>query len=95
MCVSTGKAIYCFAYSDIFKAKEVLGSHVCIRGNVPGTLLCTGTPEEVKDYCKKLIDVAGKGGGFIMDAGTGVPDGAKIENVQAMAEVTKEYGVYG
>lgn len=92
--IPKGKAIYCFAQTDIFKAKEVLGGHVCIRGNVPVTLLCTGTPEEVKEYCKKLIDVVGKGGGFIMDAAVGVPDEARIENVQAMAEVTREYGVY-
>jgi len=24
-------------------------------------LLVTGTPQELKDYCKKLIDVVGKG----------------------------------
>ena len=47
----------------------------------------------MKAYCKKLIDVCGKGGGFIMDAATGLDD-AKPENVRAMFEFTKEYGVY-
>ena len=56
-------------------------------------MLCTGTPDEVKDRCKKLIDVVGKGGGFIMDAGATI-DEEKPENIRAMLEFTKEYGVY-
>jgi len=92
--IPKGKAIYWFERTDMFKVKEVLGERVCIRGNVPASLLCTGTPEEVKDYCKKLIDVVGKGGGFIMDGSMGIPDEAKIESVKAMADFTREYGVY-
>ena len=91
--IPRGKVIYHFESTDIFKAKEVLGDHICIKGNVPHSLLCTGTPGEVKDYCKKLIDVVGKGGGFIMDAGACI-DEAKIENIKAMTNFTKEYGTY-
>ena len=58
------------------EAKEILGSIVCIKGNVPNSLLVTGTPQEVRDYCKKLIDVVGKDGGLIVDAGA-VIDEAK------------------
>ncbi|MDH5696100.1 MAG: hypothetical protein OEZ00_05790 [Dehalococcoidia bacterium] len=92
--IPKGKAGYIFEHTDIFKAKEVLGDCVCIRGNVPASLLCAGTPQDVRDYCKKLIDVVGKGGGFIMDGAIGIPDEAKIENVRAMADFTREYGVY-
>jgi uroporphyrinogen-III decarboxylase len=60
---------------------------------VPLTLLVTGTPDDVKDYCKKLIDRVGKGGGFIMAPSTSL-DNARVENVKAMFDVTKEYGVY-
>ncbi len=88
-----GKACYSFESTDIFKAKEVLGDHICLRGNVPLSLLSTGTPDDVKYYCKKLIDVVGKGGGFIMDSAVGLDD-AKPENVSAMFSFTKEYGVY-
>ena len=91
--IPKGKAIYHFELSDLFKAKEILGDVVCIRGGVPISLLCTGTPQEVKDYCRKLIDVVGKGGGFIMDSGA-VIDEAKPENIKAMVDFTKEYGVY-
>lgn len=89
-----GKAIYWFERTDIFKAKKVLGDRICIRGNVPPSLLNSGTPEDIKDYSKKLIDIVGKGGGFIMDGAIGIPDEAKPENVRVWAEFTKEYGRY-
>jgi len=91
--IPKGKAVYMFESTNIFKAKEILGDVVCIRGNVPLSILLAGTPDDVKDYCKKLIDVVGKGGGFIMDASTNLDD-AKPENLKAMIEFTKEYGRY-
>jgi hypothetical protein len=91
--IPRAKAIYAFERTDIFKAKEVLGGHVCIRGNVPSSILCTGTPQDVRNYCKKLIDGVGKGGGFIMDAANSL-DEENPENVRAMIDFTKEYGRY-
>ena len=70
-----------------------MGDRVCIRGSVPIQLMCTGTPDEVKAYCKKLIDLLGKGGGFIMDISTASED-ARPENMKALIDFTKEYGVY-
>ena len=91
--IPRGKACYAFERTDIFRAKEVLRDQVCIRGNVPLSLLSTGSPEEVKACCRRLIDTVGKGGGFILDASTGLDD-AKPENVRAMIDATREYGVY-
>jgi uroporphyrinogen-III decarboxylase len=93
--IPKGKAIYWFERTDIFKAKEILGETVCIRGNVPATLLCLGSPQDVEAYCKQLIDTVGKGGGFILDGGIGTPDDARPENVRTMADFTRKYGVYG
>ncbi len=92
--IPAGKAIYHFEGTDLFKAKEVLRDRVCIRGNVPASMLIMETPEMVEEYCKKLIDVVGKDGGFIMDGAVGIPDEAKPENVKIMETTTKEYGVY-
>jgi hypothetical protein len=91
--IPRAKAIYWFEKVDIRKAKEILGDTVCIRGNVPITLLCMGTPEEVKQYVKELIDVVGKDGGLIVDSSASIDEG-KHENVKAMVDFTKEYGVY-
>jgi hypothetical protein len=91
--IPKGKTVWLFDDTDMAKAKEVLGDTACIAGNVPISLLNTGRPDEVKAYCKKLIDVAGKNGGFIL-TGDAAIDRAKPENVRTMVEFTKEYGVY-
>ena len=91
--IPVGKAVYAFESTNIFTAKEILGDRVCLRGNVPVSILATGTPEDVKAYCKKLIDVVGKDGGYIMDSSANFED-ARVENVRAMFEFTKEYGIY-
>jgi hypothetical protein len=88
-----GKILGLFDRTDIFRAKEVLGDTLCIGGNMPLTLLQTGTPEQIKDYSKKLIDVVGKDGGFVMSTNT-VMDGADPELVRVWLDFTKEYGVY-
>ena len=91
--IPAARAVYAFESTNIFKAKEILGDRVCIRGNVPVSLLATATPADVKVYCKKLVDIVGKDGGYIMDSAANFED-ARVENVRAMFEFTKEYGVY-
>ena len=88
-----GKLLARFDTTDIFKAKEILKDHVCIEGNVPSSLLQVGTVQQVKDHCKKLIDVCGKGGGYILSPRSST-DEVKPENLMAMIEFTKEYGKY-
>jgi uroporphyrinogen-III decarboxylase len=77
--------------TDIFKAKEVLGGHMCISGDVPASLLTLGTPEDVREYCQRLIDQVGKGGGFFLTTGCECPVDAKFENVKAMVDTAKSY----
>ncbi len=79
--------------TDIFRAKDILCGHLCIQGNVPSTLLQTGSVQDVKDYCRKLIDYVGKDGGYILSPRSST-DEVKPENLKAMIEFTKEYGVY-
>ncbi len=88
-----GRCLWIFDRTDMANAKKVLGGNLCIGGNVPAGLLITGTGEQVKDYCRNLIDVAGKNGGYIMAMGTSMDQG-KPETVHAMIDVTKEYGGY-
>lgn len=88
-----GKVVWIFDTTNMARAKEILGDRACIYGNVPTDILCTGTTNDVKAYCKQLIDVAGKGGGFILSSGV-ILDTAKPENIRAMIEFTKEYGIY-
>ena len=91
--VPPGKIVYHLSNTDFEKAKDMVGGNVALMGNVPNIMLLSGTPDDVRAYCKKLIDVAGKDGGFIMDTAV-MLDEAKPENLKAMFDFTKEYGVY-
>jgi hypothetical protein len=80
--------------TDPFLAHKKLGHKFCLTGGVPNAMLAYSTPDEVRAYCKKLIDGIGRDGGYIMDASAIIQNDAQIENVRAMTEVTREYGVY-
>ena len=77
--------------TDIFRAKEVLGDHMCIMGDVPATLLTLGEPEEVEAYCERLIKEVGAGGGFILSSGCSTPPDARPENVEAMVASVRKF----
>ena len=68
--------------TNIYKIKEVLGSRMCIKGDVPAALFTLGTPDDVYNYSTKLIKDMGPG--FILASGCAVPVNAKVENVKAM-----------
>jgi uroporphyrinogen-III decarboxylase len=85
--------LWFFDRTDMHKAKDVLGGHSPIMGNVPITMIATGTSEQVKACCKDLIDYCGKGGGYILCSGTQLDD-AREETVRTMIDFTKEYGIY-
>jgi hypothetical protein len=80
------------ASTDIFKAKEILGDRMCIDGNVMEIMLSFGTPDEIEEHCKKLIDVVGRDGGFILKGE--LPKEARPENINALIRTAKTYGVY-
>jgi uroporphyrinogen-III decarboxylase len=82
-----------FDTSDIFRAKKILKDHCCIEGNVPSSLLQVGSKKDVIAYCKNLIDIVGKDGGYILSPRSSV-ETVKPENLKAMIDFTKEYGVY-
>ena len=88
-----GTVTWYFDQTDMSRAKRILGNKCCIQGNVPSSLVVTGSPKDVKEYCRKLIEVCGKGGGYILSAGT-IAENPKLENLRAMLQAVKEYGVY-
>ena len=88
--VPKGKTVWWFDLTDMDRAKNTVGQVACIAGNVPVSLLCTATTDEVQAYCKNLLDVAGRDGGFIFSTGAGM-QGAKAENVKAMIDFAKQY----
>jgi uroporphyrinogen-III decarboxylase len=79
--------------TDMFEAKRILGDSACITGNVTAKQLYTYSPQEVKEYCRKLIEVCGEGGGYILSLGSG-PDKCDPACLRAIIESAQEYGVY-
>jgi uroporphyrinogen-III decarboxylase len=88
-----GKCIWYFDKTDMHRAKEILKDVCCIMGNVPTSLMLAGTPDDIRAYCKDLINFCGRGGGFILTSGASI-DYSKSQNVKALIDFCKEYGVY-
>lgn len=88
------KVIGHFDTVDRKKAKALIGDIMCFWGNVPASLMCTGTQEEVKDDVRELIDIFGDNGGLIIDSTMGLPDESRPENVQALTDTVHEYGIF-
>jgi uroporphyrinogen-III decarboxylase len=87
--VPKGKVVWWFDRTDMKRAKETVGRVACLAGNMPMDLLCTGTPDQVKAYCRQLRDDVGTDGGFIFSTGAGM-QGSRAENVKAMIETMRE-----
>jgi uroporphyrinogen-III decarboxylase len=88
-----GSVTWLFDQSDMFRAKKLLGDRCCIQGNIPSSLMVTGSPQDVKEYCRKLIEGCGKGGGYVLAAGA-IAENPKLENLRAIIAAVNEYGVY-
>jgi hypothetical protein len=88
-----GKILGLFDRTDLFLAKEILGGTMCLAGNMPLALLRAGTRDEITGYARRLIDVVGRDGGFVMSSST-VLDDADPERVKIWIDFTGEYGTY-
>ena len=74
--------------TDIFKSYEILDGWQSIRGDIPATMMAYGTPDEVSEYCEKLIQMGMKGG-YMLSSGCEIPLNAKPENIIAMMNSVK------
>jgi len=86
--------VYHVDMGDIFEVHKRIGHKFCISGGVPNYLLAKGNSDELRKCCRNIIDGVAKDGGYIMDASAIVQNDAKIENIKAMTDFTREYGVY-
>lgn len=51
-------------------------------------------PREVEEACRRAIDAAGEGGGFILSTGDQTPRDVREETMAAMVRVAETYGRY-
>ena len=80
---------------DLADVKSVHGDRFALMGNIHTTdVMLLGTPETVREECRKAIDAAAKGGGFILSTGDQCGRDTPYENIRAMVETAREYGRY-
>jgi MtaA/CmuA family methyltransferase len=81
--------------TDMGMAKDKIGDKVCLIGNLaPLGILLNGTPNEVDEECRELIQKAGAGGGYILGSAGAVARGTPLANIQAMVDAAEKYGIY-
>ena len=79
---------------DIFKLKEKYGDKLCFVGNVSPQDLSDKTPDDIREYTKKLLKYVAPGGGFILSSGHSINPAIKLDNYLAMKETHEQYGKY-
>jgi hypothetical protein len=89
-----GSIVYHVDRGDILEVRRKLGDRFCLSGGIPNVLLSYGSPEEVRECCKKVIDGVARDGGYIADASAIMQDDTRAENLRAMTDFIREYGVY-
>jgi len=89
-----GSVIYHIDRGNPYRTHEILGRKFCLSGGVPNTLLAFATPEEVRAHCRNLIETIGAEGGYILDASAIMQNDIRIENLRAMTQAAREFGLY-
>lgn len=80
---------------DPIKINELYGDKLSFWGTLgTQTTLPYGTPQEVKETCRKLIKNVGKGGGLVLAPTHMVEPDVPFKNLQAFIDAVKEYGKY-
>ncbi len=79
---------------DVFEAHKSLHDKFALSGGIPNTLLSFGKPDEVREFCLRVIREVAQEGGYIMDAGAIMQDDTSIENMRVMTDVCREHGGY-
>jgi uroporphyrinogen decarboxylase len=85
-----------FGYQvDLDHIAEVMGGRVVLIGNVNPMLIRSGTPDQVRDATRTVIEKLAHHKGLIIQDGNNIPPDAPLENINAMMQAAKLYGVYG
>lgn len=74
--------------------KAKYGNVTTLIGHVDPTWIIRASEEEVRQECRRQIDLYKKGGGFILATGCEYPANADFRNAQVMVEEARAYGVY-
>jgi uroporphyrinogen decarboxylase len=80
---------------NLGEIKQKFGKSISLKGNLHTTeIMLFGTPEQVEDACKKAIDDAAEGGGFVLSTGDQTPRDTPDRTIEIMRRVAETYGKY-
>jgi hypothetical protein len=80
---------------DLKEAKRRVGNKLCIKGNINTfNFMMNATPEQVEEKCKRAIDDAAAGGGYVLSTGDQCGRDTPHANLFKMVEVAETYGKY-
>lgn len=81
---------------DMKEAKEILGPHMCIQGNVPPVeVMQLGTPQDVLRSARECIYKSyDSPKGFVLTSGCQMPMNTPKENMQALMDAARLFGRY-
>ena len=77
--------------TDLRTFKELAGDRMAVMGDVPASLLVAGTPDDVYDYVRFLVNDIGPYG-LLLCPGCDAPINAKPENMEAFVAAGLEIG---
>ena len=78
---------------EIQKLKDAFGNKLTFHGAIDTqSLLPYGSPADVKNEVKKVIEILGKNGGYIAAPAHNVQADVPIENIIALSEAVRESG---
>lgn len=76
------------------KAKDAARHKTCLLGPLNTSLLLEGTPQEVEEACRETIEIMAPDSGFILGPGCALDPNVPADNIHALVESAKKYGVY-
>ena len=80
--------------ADPVKAKDAARHKTCLLGNIDTGLMQYGKPDDIDKACKELIEIWKPDSGFILGPGCALGTTVQPDNIHALVESAKKYGVY-
>lgn len=77
--------------TDMRKFKDCVGDRMAMMGDVPATLFSAGTPQDIDEYVRDLVELF-EGRGLLLCPGCDAPINTKPENMEAFIEAAHKYG---
>jgi uroporphyrinogen-III decarboxylase len=80
--------------TDLKQFKKLVGDRMAVMGDVPSSLLATGSPADIDKYVRDLVNLFGSTG-LILCPGCDAPINTRPENMLAFVAASHKYGTGG